>query len=254
MKNAGIWCVALLLTWSAAASSKEATPALTLSKGARIGVVTLLDPEVRHYHASNNIQDSFLKTLPVQWAVDAMFFDAVKQRLTQMDLEVVAVTPSDGLLRGRQEFFVDGSVSRGLSGPCADEFTRMAAADHVDAFVVLVPGVNDSGHAGSARRKDLPDYLRGWGFMTKAEQPAAPPPVFNMTQVLLVSGTGGTALLRAREWGGGYADTWSAYTPPPDLKNIPDTALDSLKPIFSGLIGRQASRVFDQILVVGGGR
>lgn len=254
MKNAGIWCVALLLTWSVAAAAKESAPALTLSKGARIGVVNLLDPEVRHYHASNTIQDSFLKTLTVQWAVDAMFLDAVKQQLTQMGLDVVAVNPSEGLVRGRQEFFVDGSVSRGLSVPCADEFTHMAAAEHVDAFVVLVPGLNDSAHAGSSRRKDLPDYLRGWGFITKAEQPAAQPAVFNMTQVLLVSGTGGTALLRAREWGGTYTDTWSAYTPPSDLKNIPDTTLDTLKPIFSGLIGRQASRIFDQIYVVGSGR
>jgi hypothetical protein len=188
----------------------------------------------------------------VQWAVDALFLDAVKERITQMGLEAVAVTPSPGLVRGRQEFFVDNSVSKGLSESCAEEFTCMAAADHVDAFVVLVPAVNDSAHAGRARQKDLPDYLRGWGFITRGEQPAAQPAVFNMTQVLLVSGTGGTALLRGREWGGTYADNWSTYTPPADLKDMPATTLDTLKPIFSGLIARQSSRVLDQIYVVGG--
>lgn len=252
MKTAGIWCVALLLTASEAAGGKESTPSLTLSKGARVGVVTLLDPEITHYHASNNIQQSFLKTHTVKWPVDGMFLEAVRQRITQMGLEPVAVSPSDALARGKQEFFVENSVSRGLSRECADEFTRMAAADHVDAFIVLAPGVNDSAHAGSSRRKDLPDYLRGWGFITREEQPAAKPAVFNMTQVLLVSGTGGVALLRAREWGGEYADTWAGFVPPADLKAMPDEALDSLGPIFSALVARQSSRVFDQIYVVGG--
>ena len=251
MKNAGSWCVALLMTCSAAAWGKD-TPALTLSRGAKVGVVTLLDPEITHYHSSNKLQDSYLKTLTVSWAVDALFFDAVKQRITQMGLEAVPVAPSDALARARQEFFIEGSVSRGLSAACADEFTRMAASNHVDAFVVLVPGLNDAEHAGSGRRKDLPDYLRGWGFMTRQEEPAGKPAVFNMTQVLLVSGTGGTALLRGREWGGQYADIWSTFTPAADLKDLPDTTLDTLKPILAGLVGRQSGRVFDQIYVVGG--
>jgi hypothetical protein len=250
MKIAAVWCVAWVLASSLPAWGKNAEPALTLSKGARVGVVNLLTPELTHYHASAAIQDSFLKTHAVQWTLDAMFMDAVKQRITQMGLEPVLVAPSPGLERGRQEFFIDGSVSKGLSKACADEFTQMASADHVDAFIVLAPGLNDSAHAGAGRRKDLPEYLRGWGFITKA-QPGDKPTVFNMTQVLLVSGTGGTALLRAREPGGEYSDTWSTFTPPADLKDVPDAQLDTLKPIFSGLIGRQSSRVLDQIYVVG---
>ena len=253
MKNAAISCIALLLAASLPAWGKKAEPALTLTKGARIGVVSLLDPEVTHYHASKTIQDSFLKTHPVQWAVDAMFLDAVKQRITQMGLEAVAVAPSQRLERGRHDFFIDGSVSGGLSRELADEFTQMAAAEHVDAFVVLVPGVNDYEHVGSVRRKDMPDYLRGWGFVTKAEEPTAKPAVFNMTQVLLVSGTGGTALLREREFGGADTDSWATYTPPADLKEMPDAELDTLKPIFSRLVGRQSDRVFDKVYVVGGG-
>jgi hypothetical protein len=251
MKKAAVLCVAWVLAASLPAWGKNTEPALTLSKGARVGVVNLLTPEVTHYHSSSAIQDSFLKTHPVQWTIDSMFMEAVKQRITQMGLEPVLVAPSQGLERGRQEFFIDGTVNKGLSKPCADEFTQMAGANHVDAFIVLAPGKNDSAHEGSTRRKDLPDYLRGWGFITKAQQPADKPTVFDMTQVLLVSGTGGTALLRAREPGGEYTDTWSSFTPPADLKDMPDAQLDMLKPIFSGLIGRQASRVFDQIYVVG---
>ncbi len=229
------------------------TPALTLTKGARVGVVNLLDAEVTHFHASNVIQDSFLKTHSVDWQLDGIVADAVKQRLTQMGLEPVQVAPSTGLERGRQEFFIEGSVTKGLSRACAAEFTQMAASAHVDAFIVLAPGVNDSAHAGGPRRKDLPDYLRGWGFVTKAEDPpGTKPAIFNMTQMLLISGTGGTALLRAREWGGDYAYNWPTYTPPPDLKEMPQAQIDLLKPIFAEIVGRQSNRLFDQIYVVGG--
>jgi len=251
--KAAILCVALVLASSLPAWSKNVEPALTLSKGARVGVINLLAPEVTHYHSSGAIQDSFLKTHAVQWPIDAMFMDAVKQRITQMGLEPVLVAPSQGLERGRQEFFIDNSINKGLSKPCADEFTQLASANHVDAFIVLAPGLNDSAHAGAGRRRDLPDYLRGWGFITKAQQPADKPTVFDMTQVLLVSGTGGTALLRAREPGGGdYSDTWSSFTAPADLKEVPEAELESLKPIFTGLVGRQANRLFDQVYVVGG--
>ena len=180
-----------------------------------------------------------------------MFMDAVKQRLAQMGLEPVAVRPSQGLERSRQD---SSSTTRVLKRPveaaCAQEFTQMAADDHVDAFIVLVPGVNDSDHAGSARRKDLPEYLRGWGYVTKAEQPGAKPTVFDMTQVLLVSATGGTALLRAREFGGAYTDDWSLLHPAGGPQGAPAADLDSLKPVVSGLLTRQSNRVFDQIEVV----
>src|SRR5215813_8498942 len=115
MNKAAVWCVAWMLASSLPAGAKNTEPALTLSKGARVGVVNLLTPEVTHYHASSAIQDSFLKTHQVQWPIDAMFMEAVKQRISQMGLEPVLVTPSPGLERGRQEFFIDNSVNKGLS-------------------------------------------------------------------------------------------------------------------------------------------
>jgi hypothetical protein len=252
MKKAVIVCLALLLTAGPPAwGRKAAAPALTISRGARVGVVSLLDPDITQYHTSGKIQESFLKTYQVQWPLDALFMDAVKQRLAQMGLEAVAVTPSPGLERSRHDYFIDHAVLNGLSVACAQEFKQMAAETHVDAFIVLAPGVNDSDHAGSTRRKDLPEYLRGWGYITKAEQPGAKPTVFDMTQVLLVSATGGTALLRAREFGGAYTDDWSSYTPPADPKTVAAEDLDSLKPVVSGLLTRQSNRVFDQVEVVG---
>ena len=58
MKNAAVFCVAWVLASSLPAWSKNSEPALTLSKGARVGVVSLLAPEVTHYHSSSAIQDS----------------------------------------------------------------------------------------------------------------------------------------------------------------------------------------------------
>jgi hypothetical protein len=251
MKKAIIVCLALMLTAGGPAWAKKAAPALTVSRGARVGVVSLLDPDITHYHTSSKIQDSFLKTFQVQWPLGALFMDAVKQRLAQMGLEAVAVSPSPGLERSRHDYFIDHSVLNGLSPACVREFNQMAADAHVDAFIVLAPGVNDFDHAGSARRKDLPDYLRGWGYITKAEQPGAKPTVFDMTQVLLVSATGGTSLLRAREFGGAYTDDWSSYSAPADPKAVPEGDLDSLKPVVSGLLTRQSNRIFEQIEVVG---
>ncbi len=170
----------------------------------------------------------------------------------QMGLEAVPIAPSAALERGRQEFFVEGSVTKGLSKACAAEFTQMAAAEHVDAFIVLAPGVNDSAHAGGARRKDLPDYLRGWGFVTRAgDPPGTKPAVFNMTQVLLVGATGGTALLRAREWGGDYTYSWQSFSPPSSLKDIPQSEIDTLRPVFADIVTRQSGRLFEQITVAG---
>lgn len=251
MKSVTRWAVVLLLALSMPAGAKDG-PALTLSKGARIGIVNLLDPEITHFHSSNVIQDSFLKTHSVNWTVDSMLVDAVRQRLAQLGLEAVPMAASEALVRGRQEFFVEGTVNKGLSRACAAQFTQMAAAERIDAFIVLAPGLNDSAHAAGARRRDLPDYLRGWGFVTKAEDPAGTrPAIFNMTQMLLISGTGGTALLRAREWGGDYAYTWGEFTSPANLRDVPDAEIDTLKPIFTGIATRQSNRLLDQVYVVG---
>jgi hypothetical protein len=70
-----------------------------------------------------------------------------------------------------------------------------------------------------------------------------------MTQVLLIGVTPQGATLNAREWGGGYADEWSDYVPPADLKQIPPDQLDKLQPLFGRILAKQAGRVMDWITV-----
>jgi hypothetical protein len=245
-----VFAACLLLAGSVAgplALAKDPSQ-LLLHKGARVGVVNMMDAEVTHFHTSKVLAQSFFKTQLVNWQVDSMLGDAVTQRLTQLELVPVAMGASDSLMRNRDDFFVNNSVAKGLPREVAREFSRLAAPERLDALIVLAPGLNNSSQAGGAVRRGLPDYLRGWGFITgdTNEKPA----LFNMTQVLLIGIAPDGAALSAREWGGAYTDEWSDYVPPDNPKQIPLEQLDRLQPPFGRLLARQASRVMDWITVV----
>jgi hypothetical protein len=155
---------------------------------------------------------------------------------------------SDALLRNRDEDFVNNSVAKGLPKDLAKQFAQLAAAERLDALIVLAPGLNNSSQAaGGPYRKDLPDYLRGWGFVTDSK--GGKPVLFNLTQVLLVAITPEAAKLQAREWGGGYTDEWADYVAPPDPKRPPLDLLDKMQPLFARMLIKQGGRVVDWITV-----
>jgi len=241
-------CLLLAGSWAGPLALAKDPSQLLLHKGARVGIVNMMDAEVTHFHTSKVLAQSFFKTQPVNWQVDSMLSDAVTQRLTELGLVPVAMGASDALMRGRDEFFVNNSVAKGLPREASREFALLAIAERLDALIVLAPGLNNSSQAGGAVRRGLPDYLRGWGFITgdTNEKPA----LFNMTQVLLIGTTPQSAALNAREWGGAYTDEWSDYVPPDNLKQIPLEQLDRLQPPFGRILTRQASRVMDWITVV----
>jgi hypothetical protein len=241
-----VFAACLLLAYSPLALAKDPTQ-LLLHKGARVGVVNMMDPEVTHFHTSKVLAQSFFKTQLVNWQVDSMLSDAVTQRLTQLELVPVAMGASDALMRNRDDYFVNNSVAKGLPRDVSREFVRFAASEHLDALIVLAPGLNNSSQAGGGVRRGLPDYLRGWGFITgdTNEKPA----LFNMTQVLLIGIAPDGAMLHAREWGGPYTDEWSDYVAPDNPKQIPQEQLDRLQPPFGRILARQANRVMDWITV-----
>jgi hypothetical protein len=228
---------ACLLMVCSLALSKDPTP--PLQKGERIGIVNLMDPEVTHLHNAKVLSQGFLKIQPVNWSVNSMLSDAVTEPLAHLGLVPVALEPSDALIHDRDDFFGNNSVAKGLPRAAAREFAALAASEHVDALIVLVQGLNDSAHG--AVRKGLPDYLRGWGFVT--DDGTEKPFVFNITQLLLISVTPGGATLLAREWGGNYAIEWADYTPPDDLKQIPTDELERLQPLFAHILGHQATHL-----------
>jgi hypothetical protein len=236
---------AWLLVACSLALGKDPTP-LALPKGARVGILNLLDHEITHFHNAKVLTDSFLKTQPIRWQVDSMLSDAVTQHLTELGMVVVPVGPSDQLKHNREDFFVNNSVAKGLPKEVAREFAAVANAEHLDALIVLASGLNNSAQAAGLVRRGLPDYLRGWGFVTLDGNEK--PTLFNMTQLLLIGLGPDGATLRAREWGGGYTDEWIDYSPPPNPKQIPNDELDKLQPLFARILSRQAGHLMEWIV------
>src|ERR1700680_366332 len=153
-----------LLGGTAVAAQRPAN--LQLIAGARVAVVNLLDAEVTHFHASQHVQNSFLKTYTVNWSVNAMLMEALRERLTQMGLVPVRAGTPEALRRAREACFLNAALAKGLPKACGPLFAQLAAAEHVDAIIVMGPGRNDSAHG--TRRRELPEYLRGWCFVSEA--------------------------------------------------------------------------------------
>jgi hypothetical protein len=220
------------------AEAAKEPPAPQLVAGARVGVVNLLDAEVTHFHASTHIENSYLKTYPLNWSVNAMLLSLVTEHVTQLGFTAVPLAPGDMLTRARESCFLNAALAKGLSKECAKTFAVFAAASQLSALIVLGPGRNDSNHAGGARHKELPEYLRGWCFVT-GEGTSAAPQLLDLTELLLIATPPAGAMLLDREWGGGGGG-WPGYQAPPDLKAIPQTQLDQLQPLFSAMLKRQA--------------
>lgn len=244
----GSW-LTFFLVLSAPLAAKEDAP-LALAKGSRVGVVTLLRPEVQHFHSARSLRDQALKTEIVDWPVDTMLLDALKDRATQMGLVLVPLPVTDELEHAREDCFLNNGFSRNLPKQCVAPLAHLLTNGQVQAVVVLAPGLNNGLHAGSARRKDLPDYLRGWGFVTgTSAAPDGKPSLFSMTDMLLVAPSGDGAQLRGHDWGGSYSLEWSNFIPPPDPTAVPLQDYAALKPLFEGILSRQAARILDQVTV-----
>jgi hypothetical protein len=247
-KIRGIYLACLLLS-SMPLVAREATP-LILARGARLGVVSLLDPEVTHFHSGRSIKDASLHTELLSWSTDAMLLDALKDRAAQMGLVLVPMPPSTELRRAREDCFLNGNFNKSLPKDCVLPVQHLLAGNNIQAVVILAPGLNNSAHAGSSRRKELPDYVRGWGFITgEGSTPDAKPALFSLTEMLLVARSAEGPELYGREWGGNYAVEWTTFVPSPDPKAIPPQEYAQLQPLFEGILGRQASRLLDQVQV-----
>ncbi len=243
----GGWLIGLL-AFSAPLAAKDATP-LLLPKGARVGVVNLLYPEVTHYHSAKVLKDSFLKTDMVDWSADAMLADALKDRAAQMGLTLVPLAPGAELEHAREDCFLNNGFGKSLPKECVLPLGHLLNNQQLQALIVLAPGLNNATHGGSARRKDLPDYLRGWGFVSGEATQDGKPALFSMTELLLIAPTPAGPELKGHEWGGNYALEWTSFVPPPDLKALPSTYYAQLQPLFEGILSRETARLLDQVQV-----
>jgi hypothetical protein len=245
----GGWFALVLALLTAPIAAKDVAP-LMLARGARVGVISLLDPEVTHFHTAKSIKDTSLHTEQVSWSVATMLVDALKDRAAQMGLVLVPLSVTDELDRSRESCFLNGNFNKSLPKDCLLPFQHLGAAERVAATIVLAPGLNNSAHAGSTRRKELPDYVRGWGFVTGDDaSPDGKPALFSMTELLLVAPSPEGPVLRGREWGGNYSLEWTSFVTPANIKDIPAKEYNDLQPLFAGILSRQAARLLDEIQV-----
>ena len=236
--RAALACLLFGLSVTAARAASPPPP-LALAPGARVGVVNLLDAEVTHYHAAPRVQDSFLKTQPVPWSVSAMLLEAVREPLTRVGLVPVPLAPGDTLSRARESCFLDANLQKALPKDCVAAYARLAADEHLAALIVFGPGLNDSNHAQATRRKDLPDYLRGWCVVSGSAAGGTAPVLLNLTELLLISVTPKEPQLDARAWGGTFTQSWTGFVAPPGPQALPAPQLEQLQPLFAGLLRQQ---------------
>jgi hypothetical protein len=237
MRYLAALCAVLVGLVPAVLPAAPSPATLALPAGARVGVVNLLDPEVTQFHASRQIENSFLKTYTVNWAVSAMLLAAVKDRLSELGFAVVPLAPSDDLRRARENCFLDASLAKGLPKECGPLYAQFAASQGVSALIIFGPGRNDSAHAGGTRHRELPDYLRGWCFVTGNSGQL--PMLLSMTELLLVGVSGSNAQLFGRAWGGN-GKYWTGYQPPADLKAFSEQQLNQLPPLYGATLKQQA--------------
>jgi hypothetical protein len=222
----------------------QAPPAVGVGAGDRVGLVNLLDAEVTHFHAAHAVQDSYLKTYPVAWSVDGMLAEALRERLGQLQLVGVPLAPGAALMRAREACFLDANLEKPLPKECAAAYQELAAREHLAALIVLGPGLNNALHAQAGRRRDLPEYLRGWG-MASAESGA--PTLLDLTELVLIAVTPRGTVLAGRAWGGSLSAAAPALAPPVDLKALTAAQLDALRPLYAQLLGTQANLVLTHL-------
>jgi hypothetical protein len=244
------WALAWMAGLAAATVlAAKAPPPLELSHGARVGLITVLDAEVTHFHAAAKLMDSSLKSQPVPWRVDLMLGQALQGPLADLGLTGVSLPPGEALSGLREECFLNANLAKPLSKACAAPYAALATAQHLDAIIVLGPGLNNSAHADGTRNKELPDYLRGWCVLTDGRMPGSTPTLLNLTEMLIIANTPAGAVLAAREWGGASTSGAANFTALPDPKQLGDAQLEQLQPLFAAMLRAQAGRLLGQVRV-----
>jgi len=247
---AGILGVAVLMALPGPlAFAASEPPPVELPAGAHVGLVNLLDPEVTHFHAAKELQSSFLKTHTVNWPVPLMLTQALQARLTQLRLAPVVLEASVALRDAREACFLNASLAKGLPKECRQPFGQFASANHVDALIVLGPGLNNSAHAAAGRHKELPEYLRGWCLVSGEGAAGSAPSLLNLTELLLIRPTDKGAELGARQWGGNEVQAWVGFTPPKDLKVLENALLDQARPLYAAMLSRQVDGLLAHLQV-----
>ncbi|HEY8507382.1 MAG TPA: hypothetical protein VIL32_03430 [Steroidobacteraceae bacterium] len=232
--------------WMAAALP-AAGAALGLPAGSRIGVIDMSSTDVMHFHTSRTATNAFMKTYRVSWPAESEFALPIAAQAESKGFVPVILQPPDILRRNRERYFIQNVRGTRFARDVNAEIERLAAAEQLQALIIVVPGLNESPEAVEGNRlRALPEYVQGWGFTTHDEGNGEPV-LFNLTQLLLFEISPDGPRFRHREWGGSYVYAWSSFTPPADLRQMPPEEIDKLQPLFKEIVARQVERLFEQI-------
>ena len=226
---------------------------LALPVGARVGIVVMMPTDFTHYHVGKVPSASFMRTYRVEWPASEVVDDPLAGQLKGAGFEPVFLDPTEQLRRQRQAWIISSPQATKLPRAAMEEIGRIITAETLQALIIVAPGANNNPESvlGNRLRK-LPAYVQGWGFSTSDESGGTTKPVvFNLAQMLLIGTTGDEAALVVREWGGGFVYEWANFEPGDDLKTLPQTEIDKLRPVIADVLLRQIARLMPHIKVAG---
>jgi len=218
---------------------------LAIPAGGRIGIIDMMTPDLTHFHVGAKPINSFLHTYRASWSVADVIDEPIIWALTNAGLEPVSLQASDVLRRQKQSWIVSNPQATKLPRGALEELQRVITEERLAALIIVAPGPNSSPESVEGNRlKKIPEYVQGWGFSTSDDPGGLQKPVvFNLTQMLLIEKTTDGVKLEHREWGGSYVYEWANFTPPPDIKTLPDTEIAKLRPVITDVMKRQIARV-----------
>jgi hypothetical protein len=233
----------------AAGSATAAELPLAIPKGGRIGIIDMMTPDVTHFHIGATAVKSFLRTYRASWSVADVIDEPLIWSLTNIGLEPVSLQASELLRRQKQSWLMANPTGTKLARGCMEELQRVIMEENLSALIIVAPGPNATPDAAEGNRlKKLPEYIQGWGFSTSDEPDGLTKPVvFNLTQMIVIGKTTDGIRLEHREWGGSYVYEWDNFTPPADMKAVPDAEVAKLKPVITDVMKRQIARVTPQL-------
>jgi hypothetical protein len=243
-------CAVTVSAWLVATTALAADQ-LVLPARARVGIITMVSPELTHYHVGKSRLGSFMRTYRLGWPVPAVLDDPIAAMLKGMGFEPVFLEPTDPLWRQRQNWIISNPLSNKLPKDAAQELAGILDAQNLQGLVIVAPGTNANPvSSGGDRLRKLPDYLQGWGFSTSDDADGvARPVVFNLTQMLVVGRSSDSSELIFRDWGGARVYEWPGFQPGTDLKALSAEAISKFRPVMQEMLQTQIERLTPRIRV-----
>lgn len=223
--------LAIILTCFGCATDPGPKPAF--QSGTRVGILNSLESTLTHRHITIDRMDSFEKSIDVDWKIptylDNRVADALKKdgRFTVVPIESPAI---QSRLRQLGDQIDSAATRRRISRSLADFIDNTAKAHDLDVIIIVQSFKGESPWKIGSN----PISLQGYGLFTRstllglvgvkrnwAHPYAQIRVIVFRTQPVSRIGVGQPKLSRGN---------MDSFTSPADIKNVPRTELDKLRP------------------------